>query len=366
MIEKQKISLRQAFYFIFTTAFGTIAYMPATVLQLSGRAGGIIEIMSIFLLVPLALWTLWLGQKAPGHTILEILETVAGKIVGKVVGGIYTLFFLTIGALFLRMTTGMLQEFTLQFTPVWVTMFVILTLAITIAYSGIEVLGRLGEVLQVVLLVIYYVILTPWVLIQLQPEYFSPLFDRNIQDYVKCAYFAASNTIWPNMFLLVMVAAIPSPAISYWAITKAFLFAAVFLGLAAIPVIGMFGAEEGSRMAFGGLDVALNLGMGNFIQGLEVFLQIAYILITILGVAAYLYGSWVAAVQVFNNQFSRTLLAITAISVGAMVLSIHSYTEAYIFAIRLGYITLPFVVFILLLTTIFLFLRGRKVAKNVK
>lgn len=366
MIENQKISSRQAFYFIFTTAFGTIAYMPAITLQLSGRAGGIIETISISSLILLAFWTLWLGQKAPGYTILEILETVAGKIVSKVVGGIFTLLFLTIAALFLRMTTAMLQEFTLPFTPVWVTMLVILTLAIAIAYSGIEVLGRLGEVLQVVLLVIYYVILTPWVLIQLQPEYFSPVFDRNIQDYAKCAYFAASNTIWPNMFLMVMVAAIPSPARSYWAITKAFLFAALFIGLAAIPVIGQFGVEEGSRMAFGGLDVALNLRMGKFIQGLEVFAQIAYILITILGVTAYLYGGWTAAVGIFNNRFPRILLAIIASTVVVLVLSIHSFNEASYFSIQLGYITLPFVVFILLLTTICLFLRGGKVAKNNK
>ncbi|MHB1421206.1 MAG: GerAB/ArcD/ProY family transporter, partial [Bacillota bacterium] len=98
MIEQTKISQKQAMYFILSTGFGTIIFIHSAVADLSGREAWIAEIVGIFALIPLALWTLFLGRLAPGQTILEILETVAGKVIGKIIAGVYFLISVTVTA----------------------------------------------------------------------------------------------------------------------------------------------------------------------------------------------------------------------------------------------------------------------------
>jgi len=366
MIEQQKISQRQAFYFILSTAFGTIIFLHSEVINLAGRGGWIAEIAGIFMLIPLALWTLFLARLAPGHTILEILEAVMGKFIGRIIGGIYALISIALTALILRLITGMIRVFFLDDTPFLVTGLIILVLAAVIVDGGIEGQGRMGEVLEILLLSVFFFGVGIGFFSQLNSAFFIPLFDRGIADFSQGVYLSAGFVAEVILFLIVMVAALPWPADSYWVVTKGFLWAGTILGFAALSIIGVFSAEEAARMSFGGINVALNLRIGKFIQGVEVFVIIPFILLSILNVAAHLYAGWVAERAIVNNWRPQILFGGTVALTAVLFSQVTSFNEAYFLSILLGrYVTLPFTVLVLLLTSIGVLIRGGKVAEKI-
>ncbi len=358
MIARQKISQRQVFYFLFSTAAGTIAYLHSVVIALAGRGAWIAEMVGIWSLLPLALWTLYLGRMAPGRTIMEILELVAGKIIGRAVGALYVLVSIAVTGLVLRLITSIVGVFLLPDTPGLVITLSLLALTTLIAAEGIEVQGRMGEILVVILLGIFFVAVNLAFTTQFRLDYFFPLFDRGAGQFAQSAYLSAGLAAEANLFLLVMVAAFPQPADAYWAVARSFLWDGLLLGLAAMSIIGVFGAEEAARVAFGGVNMALDIQLG-FLQGLEIFFIMVYILVGILTVIAHTYSAWMTAASICNNWRPHMLLAGTAVITALLTTRLVSYNEACFFSVLLArYVILPLIALILLLTSIGVLLRG--------
>ncbi|MFZ5644751.1 MAG: GerAB/ArcD/ProY family transporter [Bacillota bacterium] len=357
MSERQKISQRQAFYFLYSPSVILFTFQFATVINIAGRESWVAGSIGILFMMTFSLWTLWLSQFAPGHTILEILEMVAGQIIGRAVGIVYTLITVIIAALVLRNLSGMLQTITLPNTPVWVTILVILGTGAVIAHGGIEVQGRLAEVLVIVLFTIFFSGFLLGLRGQFNTDFIIPVFDRGIRDLVGGAYFTAGQIATGNLCLLVMVAALPRSGDSYPMIAKLYLSFLIIAFTGTLGTIGVFGAEEGARMAFADFNVTL------LIQGLEVAIVVPYILGSILSVAAFTYCYWVETTRTFNNWRPAIWQTITVSLAAVTAISISSNNESYFLSTLVSsYLALPFTLLVLLLTSACLLLRGGKAA----
>jgi spore germination protein KB len=363
MIERQNISQRQAFYIFIAPIYSLLIFLHPNIISIAGRGAWAAEIIGFLSLLPLVLWTLWLGQTAPGHTIMEILEMTAGKIIGRTAGLIYTLIITIIAALSIRNLCGMLQIFILPDTPIWVTSLVILGISIIIAQGGIEVQGRMAETLVIVANLTFFLGVSLAFVGQFNLDFIIPFFDRSIGELAKGSFLTAGLESGSNLCLLAVVAALPRPLDNFRAITKVYFVGGLILSSVTLIIIGIFGVDEAARLALSGLSVAWSAQLGNFIQGTEVFVVVGFIEIQILAVGVYAYCGWVETTRTFNYWCPRLWITLIASLTAVLAISINSLNDSYFLSTLVGpYLVLPFTFLLLLITSICLLIRGRKVA----
>jgi len=359
------ISKIQVFFIMAIVCSGTSINTFSEIFKLAGRASAIANMTSLLLLIPLALWALRLAQFAPGHTILEILEMTAGKFFSKVACGLYTLISFAVMTLTARHIGFLLQASSLPNTPLYVTSFVLLTLSTFIARGGIEVLGRLCEVLYILTNVIFW-LGTFGASLGINFDFLFPVFDRGVTNIAAAAYLQAGSVSEGILLLLIMVAALARPADSYnKAVSMGILLVVVNFASASMLIIGVYGVEVASHFLIPEIQVSIDVQQGNFVQGLEMFVQVASICTVTLGVAAHTYAASVATAKIFNNRYPMVWLAMTFASVAFLVNWIPSFNEVVLYSTLLGrYVTLPFIIIILFITSTGLLFRGRKLKEK--
>lgn len=365
MISNEKISQRQWVYLILSTGLGTIIFLHTAVIAVSGRSSWLGEVVGTLCIIPLGFWTLYLSNVFPGHTVFELLDAAIGKVIGGIVKMSYILVSVSIVALLGREMSSVVKVFLLPATPLWVINLLGFSLVTLIVYGGLEPLGRLSETLQVVLLTIFFVGVGIGFAARFDKNNLIPLFDRSPSEFVAGAYLTAGFVAETVLFLLVMVAALPSPSKSYSATVKGFISLAVFLAGTVLAILGVFGPEEGMRMAYAGINVAANAQLGTFLQGLEVFAIVSFIMAVILKVSAHMYAGWTVSVSLFGNRCSVLWLVVLSGVTFLVSSNIPSFNLAYYFSLMLGkYVTLPFAAFILLLVSLSILFRGGKVVQD--
>lgn len=92
-----------------------------------------------------------LGNRNPGLTIFEYSLTLLGGFIGRLAAGAYILFFIQVAVLMARSLDESLLLIMPE-TPVWVFAMVMVSLAGLAVYNGLEVIGRLAELIGVILL----------------------------------------------------------------------------------------------------------------------------------------------------------------------------------------------------------------------
>jgi len=361
MLKIQKISRRQLALLMILNITGLLAFSSSTVISLSGRAAWVAITAGTIMLLPLALWSLWLGNSVPGHTILEILEINAGKFIGRMTGIAYIIISIAASSLMLRNLSGLLQIFILPDTSVLVTSMLILVLPVLMAQGGIEGLGRMTEVIWPVNMIIFTIGMSFALIGQLNLKLFTPVFDRGLKALAEGTYLSAGFNSTFILFLFVMVAALSRPADHYRLVFKAFLVCLPLMALGALLAIGTFGAEQAQTLPEVGLSVARYASLGRFVQGVEIFVVVSYILNTMMTIGMHLYCAWTVTIRIVNNW--KPYIWLIGIACLTMFLSvgIRSFNESMLLSGLLSlYGSLPFAFFALLLTTASLLLRGIK------
>jgi len=125
--------------------------------------------------------------------------------------------------------------------------------------------------------------------------------------------------------------------------------------------------EVAKRIAFGAVNAAKLIEVGDFLHGLELFVYGTYQFIAIGKTTICLYCAWTAAKKMFNNWHPRVQLLLTALLIFLPAVWLNSYIKAYQLAVLLSsYIILPFCVVILLLTSITVLLKKKNAGSSSK
>ena len=93
-------------------------------------------------------------KKFPKMDLFQIIEFLFGKILGKIIGILYTFYFLHLGSLCIRNVTEYIQVVSFPETPQYFTGLFMTLLVIYILKSGLEVIARVSKFLLPLLIVI--------------------------------------------------------------------------------------------------------------------------------------------------------------------------------------------------------------------
>jgi len=143
-MEKAKISLYQLYVLMVlfglgsssVVGLGATAKQDAWIAVILGTLGGII----LFLIYG------YLFKKYPDSSLIEIVEKILGKWIGRIIAILYILYFLYIATLVLRDITELILIYALTATPMLVLGILAIIVILYAIYLGIETITRFSEI----------------------------------------------------------------------------------------------------------------------------------------------------------------------------------------------------------------------------
>ncbi|BAH05339.1 GerAB/ArcD/ProY family transporter [Clostridium kluyveri] len=177
MHEKEVISTNQYIWLLFCiiTSFTGLQVLRLLIFQ-ARRDAWLAVILAWFLDVLLAVVYAYMGIRFPGQNMVQYSMTILGKKLGRIVGILFPIFFLLVSAILQR---GLSMILSVVFFPKTSELIFLITSYIVIGYAvlkGIEVIGRVCEVLGPVYL-FSSIVLFLFVIPDIKIDRLKPQFD---------------------------------------------------------------------------------------------------------------------------------------------------------------------------------------------
>ncbi len=366
MLENVKLTREQVVFLIFIGALGNMVYSHTWIDDATDRAAWVATFAGILLVIPLAVWILFLGKRQPGRTVFDMLEAGLGRIPCAALCLLYIVLNVGLAVAMLNMFTQLLKSFFILFTPAWASMLFMVFMAVLFVNGGLKGFARTAELLTTLGMLNYFVSFINAFPGFVHIEYIWPIFDTTLVDFIKGALFITGAAGECLLFLMIIVAYIPDAGKRYMWIVVSIGSCAVVFSSAILVIIAMMGPELAKRIAFGGVNAAKIIQIGDFLRGLEVFIFGTYQFIAIGKITICLYCAWMAGQKMLHGWKPGLQLLSLAAIILATALWLNSYSEAYHLAVLLdGYVILPFSLLVLLLASASIFL-FRKEMGNTK
>lgn len=367
MQSRMKLSREQVFFLIFINALGNLIYIRNWADQYTGRAEWLSQVLAITISVPLAMWIIHLGSLYPDGTVFDIVEEGMGKFVSSSIIFIYILINIGISCTHVVMFTELLHTFLLEYTPSMVLLFILVLTGMAIASSGVKILGWTLEMLSLVGLLNFNIVFMIASATKFHIEYVVPIFDKTPLGVIKGSLFVLGNASEGLLLLFVLVSFIPEPKKHYGWVISGMVFSQGIFAIATLIITGILSIEIAARIAYGGVNVARIVQVGDYIRGLEIFILCTYQFIAIGKVSTCLYCIWWCGKKLFNNYKPGFQLVIYALIIFMTALKIGTYNNAYFLAVFLcNNVLLPFSVIVMLIGTISIILIKRKKGSSKK
>lgn len=146
----EKISTWQATALLGTTIISTaILFPPVLVTQETGRDAWLAFILAAVFGALIALLAVTLSSRYPSQNLLGLAESVLGRFLGKIVGLAYFVYFIALAAFIVREFSSFMTTSFLPLTPILVFSVSIVLLSTYAGYLGLEVIGRVSEIVFV-------------------------------------------------------------------------------------------------------------------------------------------------------------------------------------------------------------------------
>ncbi len=144
-----------------------------------------------------------LSREYPGQTYVQICITVCGPVLGRVIAGVYVLFYLHVNSIILREFVELVVSKFLYNTPEMVIVAGMMLLCAFAVRGGIEVLGRISQIVLPVILSLLFLLLF-FVIPEMNLTFMLPVFEDGLLPSLKGAIPPAT---WFSEFFLVNVSA---------------------------------------------------------------------------------------------------------------------------------------------------------------
>lgn len=309
MLEKGKISPRQAGELLFMTILATvILFIPAITAQKAGHDAWLATFAgSLFGLVPLSL-VIWLGHRHPQQTIYQYSETILGRYLGKLAGVAYIWLFLHISTLVVRQFAEFLTTAFMPRTPLSVFILSILFIAALAARSGLEAIARMNEfiILLVVgsLLTVITFSLPEW-----QPaNNLLPFLARGIMPVLEGALVPAS---WHGeiITLAVILPYLTRPKSGLVSGGAAIIASAMLITLGVIGALSLFGPQLTAAFRFPLHFFVRTIDIAEILTRFEVVVMVTWVAGVFIKTSVILYCTALGVGQVFGlSEYRSTVL----------------------------------------------------------
>ncbi|TDA64047.1 MAG: hypothetical protein D9V47_14420 [Clostridia bacterium] len=317
MLEEGRISPRQFFAFIFATITAVSTFeLPHLLLQAAKHDFWLALLLAVALDLTIGGLLFFLGRRYPGRDLFAYAEEILGRVGGKIAGVIYSLFFLEVCVL----ETRSFGEFLLVMmpeTPLVVFVGILVLLAAYATYLGLEVIGRAGELVLLLLLLV-----TIGIPLLASPKmdlgYLLPLYQTPFRDVLRAGLtVTAFYGVCLMMGVLMAYLNLPQHALK----TKAAAVSLAGLLMAAgyAAALGLFGPQ----VIFPGLryisyQVTRLISIRGFFERLDALAMILWFAGAFIAVSVLFYCGALGLARVASLKSYRPLVILLGVAVAAL------------------------------------------------
>ncbi len=231
---------------------------------------------------------------------IEYLESVYGKVLGKIIGLLYVLFAFigtcSLLAYFGYFTTTQI----LTDTPIEVLNMLFALLIIIVVRAGIEVIARTGELLSAwffILLIGLIIFLLP----EIELERLSPLYEASFSDHAKAIYNFVSIAGFPMiLFLMFFPKNINRPDKSKWNFLSGTFIGTTTVTFVTVLCILVLGASTTARQLYPSYVLAKTISLFEIIERLESVMAGIWVISIFFKSALYFYACVIAFAQILG------------------------------------------------------------------
>lgn len=261
----------------------------------------------------------WIGQQLKEEDFFGMIQTVFGRVVGKMVIFLYVSFFIFLSALLLREIGDFISAIILVSTPRYVTnllMFLIICMGV---FYGIEVVARAAEVLFPWIIILFlpmFIFLIP----EFQWDYLLPVLKNGFSPVFEGAFLYFTFPL--ELITLVVLYPIIN---KHKQIKKTFLFG-LLIGTGLILIVTLYsilvlGPDLSSRNLYPTFTLAKKVNVANFFQRLEVFMAGVWIITIYVKLAVTFYVSAIGIAKLTSLEDYRKIL----LGLGAVLLALAEF-----------------------------------------
>ncbi|MDD4237624.1 MAG: endospore germination permease [Desulfotomaculaceae bacterium] len=325
MLEKGKIPSIALFLLLVNLVSATaIVSLPAATARFAGRDAWLVPIISTISGIIVILLVTALGRRFPGKSLIEYTQDILGGWLGKTVGVFYLFFFIQTSGVIIREFGELLGTLVMPRTPIVVFCTVIVLLAAYSVRSGLEVIGRLAELILPLATIFYIaVFLTTW-----QKVDFSRLLPVLENGFAPVLLGSVIPLGWRGEVLLLamLLPCLAEPRkgrmIGIWSV--------VLLGLLLlfneIIIIALFGPTL-NRLIFPTFIIPSEILVGGFLR-VDSIMVIVWMSGILLKLAIFYYATVLGTAQLLNlKDYKPVVLPIGVILTAFSILSFENYVE---------------------------------------
>lgn len=356
MINEDKITDRQLAYLIYAGAVTNMLFMAHFVIRSAGRAAFIATFLGGVITAVLLFWVMYLAKSMPGKSILDMIKSVYGKVISYILIIIYSVFHIVTASIMLRLSVSLFVKiFILHLTPLWlISLMLVTVIGIFLYTDGIGTFARWNLIIMVVATMIYFVGMMIGMATKFDINNILPIFHVEKTDFLYGTFLMGSALSETVIKSFCIIGAIKDYKKSYKSVLKATCLFIPITTTALFFSLGIMGLGVAKGSAYAVFDLAHEIGVGEFIQGLEIFHILPFVSLIYMGLGYKAYCSLLGVLTISKNKKHRLVyILLICISIYVITLNISSFNIAMMYMVKfISYAVLPFCLFFLILATI--------------
>ena len=357
-MRKEQISESQAYILIITLLIGTTSALSSYVK--SEQNTWISLLVALVTITPIVIVYGNILNNHPDKDLFQILEHIFGKIVGKIVGALYTFYFFHLGAICIRNMTEFIQVASFPETPQYFVALFIGALAIYILKAGLEVMARVNKFIFPFL--IFIIGLTVLLAIpRADATNFLPILEDGWLPVIKNSFLISTFPFGETVVFLTFFNTIREKKRA----SKIYLKGIYLGGLTFLSVISrnilVLGFPILSSNVFPSYDAVSLINIGNFIRGTEVIIATVITIAGFIKVSLCLLASCIGTARLFGFDDYKWVSAPLTLLMMSLSFILYDSTMRMVEWVNVyQYYVIPFQLVFPILILIFGWLKNRK------
>lgn len=327
-MEKAKISSKQLFALIVLFEIGSAVVVG---LGMKAKQDAWLAIL-LGMVCGLVLYLIYsyLFYRYPNLPLTIYLEKLLGKFIGKILAFIYILYFIYIASRVLRDFGELIITTTLHETPIIVVNFLMTLLIGYGIYLGIEVLGRSGELLFMVMILLSLLFIFLIFASDLPKlENLQPVLENGFKPVLTTVFPLTLTFPFGEMIVFTMLLPYlnkPSKCLKIG--LYAMIFSGLFLSFTIALNISVLGVSSAANATFPLYNSISKVNVGNIIQRIDLIAVFTLIIGGFFKIATFSYASVLGSAELFKtNNHKKLVLPICSIVLISSILIASNFVE---------------------------------------
>lgn len=303
----EKINAWQATALLTITIIPTaLLFPPSYLAKLSGRDAWLAFLIAGISGLLLALFITLLSSSYPNFNLFQIGEAVMGRFLGKFLVLAYSSFFIIMCSIAIRKFASFMVASFMPYTPLEVLSVIMVAMAMFAIYNGLEVIGRVSEVVFILIVTSLIVI----IILSIQELNFRdilPVVDSGTLPVFRgsIVFFAWTGEVF---FLAMLYPHLNCPGQAWKAGLIAVSIVSFFLIAGAMITESYFGFQLTSRLLFPLLTYVRVIGLAAFWERIDALVILIWVAGIYIRASFVLYITSISIKQLFNLADYRPII----------------------------------------------------------